>query len=199
MTVVAEATMTGERAALPQIIGGRYGLGSKEFTPAMATAALKELSASLDGNQVRRRFTVGIVDDVTDLSLDYDHAPRPQPHTTEAVFYALGSDGTVGANKSSVKILGEIAGLHAQGYFVYDSKKSGSTTISHLRFGSEPIRSSYLIQQADFVACHQFSLLDRLDVTAIAAPGATLLLNSPYPADQVLGSFTFRDATRHRR
>jgi pyruvate-ferredoxin/flavodoxin oxidoreductase len=191
MTVLAEATMTGGRDTLPQIIGGRYGLGSKEFTPAMATAIFKELSAVLDDAPVRRRFTVGIVDDVTDLSLDYDQTPRPQPHTTEAVFYALGSDGTVGANKSSVKILGEIAGLHAQGYFVYDSKKSGSTTISHLRFGSEPIRSSYLIQQADFVACHQFSLLDRLDVTAIAAPGATLLLNSPYPADQVWDHLPF--------
>ena len=185
MTVLAEAAMTGERDTLPQIIGGRYGLGSKEFTPAMATAVLNELAAALKSDAVRRRFTVGIVDDVTGLSLEYDHTPRPQPSTTEAVFYALGSDGTVGANKSSVKILGEIAGLHAQGYFVYDSKKSGSTTISHLRFGSEPIRSSYLIQQADFVACHQFSLLDRLDVTAIAAPGATLLLDSPYPAEQV--------------
>jgi pyruvate-ferredoxin/flavodoxin oxidoreductase len=181
MTVMAEAAMTGTRSSLPQVIGGRYGLGSKEFTPAMAEAVLAELSMATP----RRRFTVGIVDDVTGLSLDYDHTPRPQAHTTEAVFYALGSDGTVGANKSSVKILGETAGLFAQGYFVYDSKKSGSTTVSHLRFGSEPIRSTYLIQQADFVACHQFSLLDRLDVTAIARPGATLLLNAPYPPDEV--------------
>jgi pyruvate-ferredoxin/flavodoxin oxidoreductase len=166
---------------MPRVIGGRYGLASKEFTPAMAKAALDELDAATP----KRRFTVGIVDDVSHTSLEVDHEFRTDQGSTAAVFYALGSDGTVGANKSSVKIIGEERGLHAQGYFVYDSKKSGSTTESHLRFGTEPIRSTYLVTQADFVACHQFGLLDRIDVLRTAKPGGTLLLNAPYPADEV--------------
>jgi pyruvate-ferredoxin/flavodoxin oxidoreductase len=178
---VITALAERDASSMPRVIGGRYGLGSKEFTPAMAKAALDEAGA----DQPLRRFTVGIVDDVSGTSLTYDRGFRTDSGVTSAVFYALGSDGTVGANKSSVKIIGEERGLHAQGYFVYDSKKSGSITVSHLRFGADPIRSTYLVDRADFVACHQFGLLDQIDVLAIAKPGATLLLNSPYDADDV--------------
>jgi pyruvate-ferredoxin/flavodoxin oxidoreductase len=163
-----------------RVIGGRYGLGSKEFTPAMAKAALDE--AGVD--EPRRRFTLGIVDDVSHLSLDVDRSFRTSTAGHAAVFYALGSDGTVGANKASVKIIGE-QDLHAQGYFVYDSKKSGSMTVSHLRYGPAPIESTYLVQEADLVACHQFGLLDRFDVLERATDGGTFLLNSPYPAEEV--------------
>ena len=139
------------------MLGGRYGLASKEFTPAMAAAALAELDAA----EPRRHFTVGIDDDLGGTSLDVDPEFRTEPDdVVRCVFYGLGSDGTVGANKNSAKIIGGDAGLHAQAYFVYDSKKSGSTTVSHLRFGPRPIRSSYLIERAQFVACHQFDLLD---------------------------------------
>ena len=176
VTAVAESERTGVR-----VIGGRYGLGSKEFTPAMAKAVFDELTRDAP----KRRFTVGIVDDVTDLSLDYDSSFLVDQPGRSAVFYALGSDGTVGANKASVKIIGHEPDLHAQGYFVYDSKKSGSMTVSHLRFGPEPIRSTYLIQEADLVACHQFGLLDRFDVLGDARHGGTFLLNAPYPADEL--------------
>ncbi|MEM9516064.1 MAG: pyruvate:ferredoxin (flavodoxin) oxidoreductase [Actinomycetota bacterium] len=169
-----------DRAAM-RVIGGRYGLGSKEFTPAMAKAVLDEL----DAESPLRRFTVGIVDDVTHTSLRVDQSFRPDTAGRSAVFYALGSDGTVGANKASVKIIGSQPGRHAQGYFVYDSKKSGSMTVSHLRFGDEPINSTYLVQDADLVACHQFGLLDRFPVLATAKPGGTFLLNAPYPAGEV--------------
>jgi len=185
LTTVAEAgrTVDGERI---RVIGGRYGLGSKEFTPSMAKAVLDEAAAE----EPKRRFTVGIVDDVTDLSLTDDASWLAGSEAADAagrsaVFYALGSDGTVGANKASVKIIGDQPGLHAQGYFVYDSKKSGSMTVSHLRFGPEPIRSTYLVQEADLVACHQFGLLDRFDVLADVKRGGTFLLNAPYPADEV--------------
>jgi pyruvate-ferredoxin/flavodoxin oxidoreductase len=164
-----------------RVIGGRYGLGSKEFTPAMAKAAFDELTL----DSPKRRFTVGIVDDVTDSSLDVDDSFRVDAEVRSAVFYALGSDGTVGANKATVKIIGSEPGLYAQGYFVYDSKKAGSMTVSHLRFGESPIRSTYLVQEADLVACHQFGLLDRFDVLEGARPGGTFLLNAPYPADEV--------------
>jgi len=168
--------------ATPKVIGGRYGLSSKEYTPAMAKAALDELRKS----QPKRHFTVGIVDDVTRLSLDVDQDFDTEPDdVTCAVFYGLGADGTVGATKNSVKIIGENTPLYAQGYFVYDSKKSGAITISHLRFGPRPIESTYLIRQADFVACHQFEFMEKLDVLALARPGATFLLNSPYGPDQV--------------
>jgi pyruvate-ferredoxin/flavodoxin oxidoreductase len=168
----------------PRVIGGRYGLSSKEFTPAMAAAIFDELAAP----EPKRRFTVGIVDDVTHLSLKHDPGFTTEgDDVLRAVFYGFGSDGTVGANKNSVKIIGESTPLYAQGYFVYDSKKSGSTTISHLRFSPRPIRSSYLIQRANFVACHQFGFLERNDVLGVAEPGATFLLNSPYPADEVWG------------
>jgi pyruvate-ferredoxin/flavodoxin oxidoreductase len=164
-----------------RVIGGRYGLGSKEFTPAMAAAVFEEAGRA----DPRRRFTVGIVDDVTHLSLPVDDTFTIPDRSRTAVFFALGSDGTVGANKESVKIIGSQPGLHAQGYFVYDSKKSGSMTVSHLRFGPDPIRSTYLVERADLVACHQFGLLDRFDVLEHAKPGATFLLNAPYPAAEL--------------
>jgi pyruvate-ferredoxin/flavodoxin oxidoreductase len=176
VTVVAESERQGLR-----IIGGRYGLGSKEFTPAMAKAVFDELTSQTP----KRRFTVGIVDDVTGLSLDVDDSFLVEQPGRSAVFYALGSDGTVGANKASVKIIGHEPGLHAQGYFVYDSKKSGSMTVSHLRFGPAPIRSTYLVQEADLVACHQFGLLDRFDVLDDIRQGGTFLLNAPYPATEL--------------
>jgi pyruvate-ferredoxin/flavodoxin oxidoreductase len=168
--------------ATPKVIGGRYGLSSKEYTPAMAKAALDELAKA----QPKRHFTVGIVDDVTRLSLAVDADFDTEPDdVTCAVFYGLGADGTVGATKNSVKIIGENTPLYAQGYFVYDSKKSGAITISHLRFGPRPIESTYLIRQADFVACHQFEFMSKLDVLSVARPGATFLLNSPYGPDEV--------------
>ncbi len=164
-----------------RIIGGRYGLGSKEFTPAMAKAVFDEAART----EPKRRFTVGIIDDVTGLSLDVDDSFQVDRVGRSAVFYALGSDGTVGANKASVKIIGHQPDLYAQGYFVYDSKKSGSMTVSHLRFGPDPIRSTYLVQEADLVACHQFGLLDRFDVLADVRHGGTFLLNAPYRADEL--------------
>ena len=170
-------------ATQPRVIGGRYGLSSKEMTPSM----IKPIFDELDAARPKRHFTVGIRDDVTHLSLpmepDFTH-PRPAGEV-QAVFIGLGSDGTVGANKASVKIIGEGTDLHVQGYFVYDSKKSGSVTVSHLRFGPEPIRSTYLIGNADFVACHQFGLLGKADVLAFARPDATFLLNSPHGPDEV--------------
>jgi pyruvate-ferredoxin/flavodoxin oxidoreductase len=166
----------------PRVIGGRYGLSSKEFNPAMVKAVFDELRS----DRPRPHFTVGITDDITGLSLpvpdDFEIEPTD---VTRAVFYGLGADGTVGANKNSVKIIGEDAGRHAQGYFVYDSKKSGAVTVSHLRFGPRPIRAPYLIRQASFVACHQFEFLDRMDVLECAAPGAALLLNAPGAAEGV--------------
>ncbi len=164
------------------IIGGRYGLASKEFTPAMAAAVLDELAAP----KPKRGFTVGIVDDVTCRSLKVDTDFIVElADTRQAMFYGLGSDGTVGATKSSVKIIAERTGWHAQGYFVYDSKKSGAMTVSHLRFSPHPIRSTYLIQKADFIGCHQFGFLQKVDVCEKARTGATILLNSPWDAGQV--------------
>jgi pyruvate-ferredoxin/flavodoxin oxidoreductase len=159
------------------VIGGRYGLSSKEFTPAMVKAVYDELKKAAPKNH----FTIGIKDDVTHTSLDFDpEFSTEDPSTVRALFYGLGADGTVGANKNSIKIIGEETGNFAQGYFVYDSKKSGSITISHLRFGPRRIRSSYLITRANFIACHQFMFIDRIDMLAAAEPGATFLLNSPY-------------------
>ncbi len=181
VTALAEATTSGERAVLPLVTGGRYGLSSKELTPGMVAGVFAELARE----QPRRRFTIGITDDVSGLSLPYDASLDIEPASTvRAVFFGLGSDGTVGANKNTIKILGEES-LHAQGYFVYDSKKSGSQTVSHLRFGPQPIRAPYLVQQAGFVGCHQFGLLDRVDVLGLAAPGATLLLDCAHPPDEV--------------
>ena len=170
-------------AAAPKVIGGRYGLSSKEMTPSMIKPIFEELAAA----RPKRHFTVGIYDDVTHLSLPIDGAfrvPRPAGEV-QAVFFGLGSDGTVGANKASVKIIGESTDLFAQGYFVYDSKKSGSITVSHLRFGPQPIRSTYLVEEADFVACHQFGMLGRTKVLESAKHGATFLLNAPYGPDEV--------------
>ncbi len=170
-------------ATQPRVIGGRYGLSSKEMTPSMIKPIFEELRAE----RPKRHFTVGIYDDVTHLSLPIDTAFQRQRPAGEvqALFIGLGSDGTVGANKASVKIIGEGTDLHVQGYFVYDSKKSGSVTVSHLRFGPEPIRSTYLIDGADFVACHQFGLLSKVDVLEHAKHGATFLLNAPYAPDEV--------------
>ena len=171
-----------ERDSLPLVTGGRYGLSSKEFTPGMVAGVFAELARE----RPRRRFTIGITDDVSGTSLPYDPSLDIEPPgTVRAVFFGLGSDGTVGANKNTIKILGAEENLHAQGYFVYDSKKSGSQTVSHLRFGPEPIRAPYLVQQASFVGCHHFGLLDRVDVLGRAAPGATLLLNCAHPPGEV--------------
>jgi pyruvate-ferredoxin/flavodoxin oxidoreductase len=166
----------------PRVLGGRYGLGSKEFTPAMVKGIFDEMAKA----RPRTGFTIGIQDDVTHTSLAYDPSfSTEDPDTVRAIFYGLGADGTVGANKNSIKIIGEETDNYAQGYFVYDSKKSGSVTVSHLRFGPRPIRSTYLISRATFVACHQFSFLERLDVLRLAEPGAIFLLNGPYEPAEV--------------
>jgi pyruvate-ferredoxin/flavodoxin oxidoreductase len=180
VAALGEAHSSGERN-LPLVTGGRYGLSSKEFTPAMVSGVLQELAAE----RPRRRFTVGITDDVGGTSVPVG-APLDiePPGTVRAVFFGLGSDGTVGANKNTIKILGD-AGLCAQGYFVYDSKKSGSQTVSHLRFGDEPIEAPYLVSGASFVGCHQFGLLGTIDVLGRAAAGATLLLDCPDPPEEV--------------
>jgi pyruvate-ferredoxin/flavodoxin oxidoreductase len=183
-----------EEERLPRtVIGGRYGLGSKEFTPAMARAVFDELAGAQAHDlehvhrdldvRPHRHFTVGIEDDVSHTSLAYDAAWRVPHHDVSCLFYGLGSDGTVGANKNSAKIIAEEAGRSVQAYFVYDSKKSGAVTVSHLRFGDDPIDAPYLIDEADFVACHQFQLLHRLDVLEHARHGATLLLSCPYGSD----------------
>ncbi len=162
----------------PRVVGGRYGLSSKEFTPAMAKAVFDAAPT------VGHDFTVGIVDDVTGRSLSWDpEFSCEQEDGIRAVFYGLGSDGTVGANKNSVKIIGEHTKLHAQGYFVYDSRKAGAVTVSHLRFGPDPINSTYLISEADFVACHQFGFLEKMDVLDVAKRGAKFLLNSEHGPD----------------
>ncbi|WP_199509840.1 pyruvate:ferredoxin (flavodoxin) oxidoreductase [Nucisporomicrobium flavum] len=171
---------------LPTVIGGRYGLGSKEFTPGMVAGIFAELARE----EPRRRFTVGIVDDVGGTSLPYGPLDIEPPGTVSAVFFGLGSDGTVGANKNTIKILGADPHTHAQGYFVYDSKKSGSMTVSHLRFGPAPIHAPYLVTRAGFVGCHHLSLLDRADVLAPAAEGATLLLNTAGTAQEVWDSLS---------
>ncbi|HSB18278.1 MAG TPA: pyruvate:ferredoxin (flavodoxin) oxidoreductase [Bryobacteraceae bacterium] len=184
VTAISEAFARGQAplASFPRIIGGRYGLSSKEFTPAMVKAVFDEAGKENPKNH----FTVGINDDVTHTSLQLDpEFSTEDPSTVRALFYGLGSDGTVGANKNSIKIIGEDTDNYAQGYFVYDSKKAGAITISHLRFGPKPIRSSYLISKASFVACHQFSFLERFDMLKSAQPGAVFLLNSLYGPDEV--------------
>ncbi|MDZ8227020.1 pyruvate:ferredoxin (flavodoxin) oxidoreductase [Nostoc sp. ChiVER01] len=169
-------------APLPKIIGGRYGLSSKEFTPAMVKGIFDNLAQAKPKNH----FTIGINDDVSHTSLSYDpNFSTESDNVVRAMFYGLGADGTVGANKNSIKIIGEETDNYAQGYFVFDSKKSGSMTVSHLRFGKEPIRSTYLIDQANFIGCHHWGFLERIDILKAAIPGATLLLNSPHNADTV--------------
>jgi pyruvate-ferredoxin/flavodoxin oxidoreductase len=182
VTALAEEVAAGRLGTMPRVIGGRYGLGSKEFSPGMAKAVLDELAKP----EPKNHFTAGIYDDVSNTSLEWDRSfTTESDDVVRAMFYGLGADGTVSANKSSVKIIGEGTDLFAQGYFVYDSKKSGSMTTSHLRFGPHPIQGAYLIDRASFVACHQFNFLERTDVLAAAQRGATFLLNSPYGPDEV--------------
>jgi pyruvate-ferredoxin/flavodoxin oxidoreductase len=184
ITAIAESVMSGESRFedTPRVVGGRYGLASKEFTPAMVLGVFEELKKDSPKNH----FTVGIVDDISLTSLPYDSSFSTEPgDQVRAVFWGLGSDGTVSANKNSIKIIGEETPNYAQGYFVYDSKKAGAVTTSHLRFGPRPIQSTYLIQRANFIAVHQFNFLARYDVLRVAEDGATFLLNSPYAADEV--------------
>jgi len=182
MASLAESVMIGELPALPRIIGGRYGLSSKEFTPAMVKAVFDELTKA----QPKNNFTIGINDDVTHTSLTYDRSFNIEPAgVTRALFYGLGSDGTVSANKNSIKIIGENTPLNCQGYFVYDSKKAGSQTVSHLRFGADPIRAPYLVDSANFIACHKASFITQVEMLDKAAQHAVFLLNSPTPADLV--------------
>ncbi|OAB63541.1 pyruvate-flavodoxin oxidoreductase [Leptolyngbya valderiana BDU 20041] len=167
---------------MPKIVGGRYGLSSKEFSPAMVKGVFDNLAQ----DKPKNHFTVGIHDDLTNTSIEYDPNFSTEPESVvRSVFYGLGSDGTVGANKNSIKIIGSETDNYAQGYFVYDSKKSGAVTVSHLRFGPDAIRSTYLINQANFVGCHQWTFLEKLNVLKAAAPGATFLLNSPYGSEEV--------------
>jgi pyruvate-ferredoxin/flavodoxin oxidoreductase len=184
VTAVSEAIASGQAPfrSMPRILGGRYGLSSKEFTPAMVKAVFDNAAQARPKNH----FTVGIVDDVTHTSLEFDpEFSTEDPKTVRALFFGLGADGTVSANKNSIKIIGEETESNAQGYFVYDSKKAGAVTVSHLRFGPRPIHSTYLISRASFVACHQFSFLERVDMLRAAEPGATFLLNSPYGPEEV--------------
>ena len=184
VTALGEAMIAGQLQKMPKVIGGRYGLSSKEFTPSMIKAVFDEIAKPNPKNQ----FTVGIHDDVTHSSLDFDpDFITESDKVVRAMFFGLGADGTVGANKNSIKIIGDETDFYAQGYFVYDSKKAGSKTVSHLRFGPDPIRSTYLIQSANFVACHQFVFLEQADMLKYAAKGATFLLNSPYGKDEVWG------------
>jgi pyruvate-ferredoxin/flavodoxin oxidoreductase len=177
---IVNAIAEAGRAA--KVIGGRYGLSSKEFTPAMVKAVFDELLAPAPKNH----FTVGIRDDVTHTSLEYDPAFTTEPENAyRALFYGLGSDGTVGANKNSIKIIGEDTDDYVQGYFFYDSKKSGVLTVSHLRFGPQPIRSAYLVNKADFIACHVWAFIERYKTLAAAIPGGTFLLNAPFPTEEV--------------
>ena len=183
VTALAQAYADGQRSLMPRVIGGRFGLSSKEFTPGMVARVLDELGRDRPKNP----FTIGIHDDVSHTSLDWDASFTPDAAAgiTRCVFYGLGSDGTVSANKNSIKIIGESTGQQVQGYFQYDSKKAGAVTVSHLRYGDRPIRSTYLIGdgEAQFVACHQPNFLTRYDMLAKAAPGGTFLLNTPAAAD----------------
>src|SRR5204862_804796 len=184
MTALAEAQAEGRSPfkAAPRVIAGRYGLSSKEFTPAMVKAVFDEITKP----SPKHHFNIGIVDDVTHTSIPWDPSFRTESADVSAsIFYGLGADGTVGANKNSIKIIGQETDLAVQGYFVYDSKKSGAITISHLRTSKTPIRSAYLVDRAGFVACHQFEFVDKIDLLEYAAPGATFLLNAPFPAGDV--------------
>ncbi len=172
----------GTLKVAPEIIGGRYGLSSKEFTPAMVKAVYDNLKQS----KPKDHFTIGIHDDIGHTSLDYDAAFSTEPDSVvRALFYGLGADGTVGANKNSIKIIGENTDNYGQGYFVYDSKKSGAMTVSHLRFGPQPIHSSYLVSKANFIACHQWIFLERYDMLSALVPGGVFLVNSPFDKEKV--------------
>ncbi|MFK5973411.1 MAG: pyruvate:ferredoxin (flavodoxin) oxidoreductase [Flavobacteriaceae bacterium] len=179
LDVVAALNESGRE--MPVVVGGRYGLSSKEFTPRMVSGIYKELSK----DKPKNHFTVGINDDVTHTSLAIDNNFNLEPSTFNCMFYGLGSDGTVGANKNSIKIIGDTTDNYVQGYFVYDSKKAGAQTISHLRFGPEPIYSSYLIEKADFIASHQFNFIEKYNMVADLKHGGTFLLNSPYPKEEI--------------
>jgi pyruvate-ferredoxin/flavodoxin oxidoreductase len=187
VNVLAEAVATGRRASMPRVVGGRYGLSSKDFNPGMAKAVFDELRSA----RPKTGFTVGIIDDIGHTSLNFDESLNIEPEgVVRALFYGLGADGTVGANKNSVKIISAEPDRYAQAYFDYDSHKSGAQTISHLRFGKQPIEAPYFIRHADFVACHKFSFLEKIDVLAAAVTGATFLLNSQYGPDQVWDRLT---------
>lgn len=187
LATLVEALQQGKIKQLPKLIGGRYGLSSKEFTPAMAKAVFDELKK----DNPKNGFTVGINDDVTFTSLAYDpNFTLNESQWRQGLFFGLGADGTVGANKNTIKIIGENTDLFAQGYFVYDSKKSGARTVSHLRFGPEPIRAPYLITKADFIACHQFNFIEKVEMLEFAKEGATFLINSPYDKKEVWDKFT---------
>ena len=181
---------TAPFASMPKVIGGRYGLSSKEFTPGMAKGVFDEMAKA----EPKNHFTVGIVDDLSNTSLDYDSTFSIEgENTISALFFGLGSDGTVGANKNSIKIIGEETDNYAQGHFVYDSRKSGAKTISHLRFGPDPINAPYEVRQANFVACHQFNFLEQIDMLKYAAPGAVFLLNSTFGPDEVWNQIPAED------
>ena len=187
LATLVEALQQGKLKKLPNIVGGRYGLSSKEFTPAMVKGVYDEL----EKKHPKNGFTVGINDDVTFTSLEYDPAYKlDETEWRQGLFFGLGADGTVGANKNTIKIIGENTELYAQGYFVYDSKKSGARTVSHLRFGPNPIRAPYLISKADFIACHQFNFTEKVEMLEFASDGATFLLNSPYSKDEVWDKLT---------
>ena len=184
LSTLVDALQQGKLQQLPRLIGGRYGLSSKEFTPAMVKAVFDELKKE----QPKNNFTIGINDDVTFTSLEYDTSfTLDESEWRQGLFFGLGADGTVGANKNTIKIIGENTDLYAQGYFVYDSKKSGARTVSHLRFGPKPIRAPYLISKADFIACHQFNFTEKAEMLEFAADGAIFLLNSPYDTNEVWG------------
>ncbi len=187
LSTIVEALQQGKLKKLPNIVGGRYGLSSKEFTPAMVKAVFDELKKEHPKNG----FTIGINDDVTFTSLPYDPSYKlDESAWRQGLFFGLGADGTVGANKNTIKIIGENTDLYAQGYFVYDSKKSGARTVSHLRFGPNPIRAPYLISKADFIACHQFNFTEKVEMLEFAAEGAAFLLNSPYNKEEVWNKLT---------
>jgi pyruvate-ferredoxin/flavodoxin oxidoreductase len=182
VTALHEGAKAGDVKTQPTVVGGRFGLSSKEFTPSMVKAVLDNLKSATP----KDHFTIGIDDDVTHTSLPYDVQFSTEPDcVVRAMFYGLGADGTVGANKNSIKIIGENTDNYAQGYFVYDSKKSGAMTVSHLRFGPKPIRSSYPVTQANFVACHQWIFLERYDMLDSLVSGGTFLLNSPFGPDEI--------------
>ncbi|MDY7012740.1 MAG: pyruvate:ferredoxin (flavodoxin) oxidoreductase, partial [Cyanobacteriota bacterium] len=184
LDAIAAFQLYGSSDAMPKIVGGRYGLSSKEFNPAMIKGVFDNLAIA----EPKNHFTIGINDDLSHTSLEYDPAFGTEPDdVVRAIFYGLGSDGTVGANKNSIKIIGGETDNYAQGYFVYDSKKSGSVTVSHLRFGPQPIRSTYLVNEANFVACHQWQFLDTLPLLDAIATGGTFLVNSPYPSEEIWG------------
>lgn len=187
LATLVDALQQGKIKKLPNLVGGRYGLSSKEFTPAMVKAVFDELK----NKHPKNNFTIGINDDVTHLSLTYDPAYKlDESEWRQGLFFGLGADGTVGANKNTIKIIGENTPLYAQGYFVYDSKKSGARTVSHLRFGPKPIKAPYLISKADFIACHQFNFTEKVEMLEFASDGATFLLNSPYSKDEVWSKLT---------